>query len=294
MKTRPAIFAAATVLWLAVAAPAALAQPNPPTPPANAASSLRPAVPVAPDFPSLALDPNTGQPLPQPAPQWIDPDWMDPHTVLTNISYEGIPLSEVAKDLRERFKQDFDILPLPTTFNKDWGNEILIQLQLRDVRASEVFNAMNLVFDNDRTPVRWELKSNPHGRPLVQLRVLPQAESPATGSSKSTEIRRTVYFVGDLVGDEKSGGMTMDLIIKTITDLWPADFGKAEGVIQFHKEAQLVVVNGTEEEISFVHQTLAALREKAEAARPKSTTELQVQQLNNFIKSLSKIGDDAK
>ena len=117
-----------------------------------------------------AVDPNTGLPItmpppgsaggwaapqPQPAPQWMDPNWKDPDIVLTNVNYE-VPLSRVLLDLRERFKDSFDVL---VSGNGDIDpRTVLIRLQLKNVTASEVFNAMNLVFENDRTPLRWELR----------------------------------------------------------------------------------------------------------------------------------------
>lgn len=214
-----------------------------------------------------AIDPNTGLPLPTPEPQWIDPNWGDPDIVLTNVDFNGLPLSEVANQLRERFNGTFDILPMPHAFNHDWGSEISVQLQLRNVRASDIFNAMNLVFENDRTPVRWELKATPH--PLVLLRVLPQAESPPPPA----DMHRMVYFVGDLIGDEKSGGMTMDQIVEAIKDIWPADLGKPDEVIQFHAQAQLLVANGTREQLEFLNQAIAGLHQRAEWHRFKQKSE---------------------
>jgi hypothetical protein len=224
------------------------------------------------------IDPATGLPLPPPAPPWMDDNWSDPNIVLTNVSYDGLPLSEVARDLRERFKGQFDILPMPKTFDREWGNEITFQLQLKNVRASEVFNAMNLVFENDRTPVRWELKAS--GHPLVLLRVLPEAAPQPAPENTHQATPRMVYFVGNLVGDEKSGGMTMEQIIKTIEEIWPADLGKPEEVIQFHKEAQMLIVNGTRIQVDFIQQTLQALGRKADLSRPK----------DNDLKDLEELG----
>src|SRR5580698_2312093 len=148
-----------------------------------------------------AIDPTTGLPLAAvPEPQWIAPDWSDPDIILTNITYDGLPLSEVANLLRTSFKNQFDILPMPTTFGTNWGDTI-IQLQLRNVRASDIFNAMNMVFENDHTPLRWQLMNDSH--PMVILRVLPEG---APQPSPGTEIHRSVYFIGNLIGDEKSGG----------------------------------------------------------------------------------------
>ena len=162
---------------------------------------------------------------------------------------------------------------MPKTFNNDWGNET-IQLQLNNVHASDIFNAMNLVFENDRTPLRWELKQSVtpahHVNRWVQLRVLPEAApQPEPPQPKPAETRRIVYFVGNLLGDEKSGGMTMEQIVKTISEIWPADYGRPEGVIQFHKEAQLLVVNGTRNQLDFIQQTLAALELKAQQEKTR-------------------------
>jgi hypothetical protein len=244
-------------------------------------------------LPVTSIDPATGLP---PEPEWIEPGWGDGGIILTNVAYDGLPLSEVVSHLRESFKGTFNILPLPQAFEHDWGAEIIIHLQLRNVTAREIFNAMNLVFENDRTPVRWQLRSSTSALPYAQLRVLPQAApQPAPGGGGGIfPPQRMVYFVGNLVGDEKSGGMTMDQITKTILDIWPADFGKPEGVIQFHKEAQLLVVNGTPEEIAFIHQTLAALNEKVSAGRPKTEASKDIDELNGLIKSLKNLGGDAK
>ena len=230
-----------------------------------------------------AVDPNTGLPIttalpgnagglavpqPQPAPQWMDPNWKDPDIVLTNVDYE-IPLSEVVRDLRERFKDSFDVL---ANGNGDFDTSaVMIRLQLKNVTASEVFNAMNLVFENDQTPLRWELKMNGK-RPTALLRVLaepgrknsPPAIDPTTGLPvPPQETKRGVYFVGNLLGDEKSGGMTMEQLVRTLSEVQQMSFGSESG-LQFHKQAQLVIVTGTDAEIEFIGNTLTALRQKEE------------------------------
>src|SRR5208283_4867638 len=297
MKSKLQIQIPAAILFLILSLAVAPAQPAPSSAPAvNPATGL-PAADGAP-----AIDPTTGLPVLPPAPQWIAPNWSDPDIVLTNVVFNGWPLSEVAKILRERFKDrfnndSFDFLPMPKTFGKDGGDET-IQLQLNNVRASEIFNAMNLVFENDRTPLRWELMQSAtpahHVNRWVMLRVQPEAAPTDVPQTKPPETHRMVYFVGNLVGDEKSGGMTMEQIVKTITDVWPAEFGKPEGVIQFHKDAQLLVANGTPDQLEFIHQTLAALEQKVQAARPKSSESKDTEELVNLIKSLKSIGDSSK
>ncbi len=199
------------------------------------------------------VNPVTGLPV---TPQWISPDWKDPDIVLTNVSYNGLPLSEVARNLREHFKDYFDILPLPTTFGKPW-DQTMITLQLRNVKASEVFNAMNMVFENDRTPLRWELKMN-YNRPTVQLRVL---------LDYLPELTRRIYWVGDLLGDKNAGGMTMERLNQTIHNIWDMEFGEGQigqvqGDIEFHGDAQLLIVKGTPAQVDLVEQMLMALRQK--------------------------------
>ncbi len=149
----------------------------------------------------------------------------------------------------------------------------MIRLQLKNVTASEVFNAMNLVFENDRTPLRWELKLNGK-RPTALLRILvesghknlPPAIDPTTGlplPPEPSETKRGVYFVGYLLGDEKSGGMTMEHLVQTLSEVQQMSFG-SEGGLQFHKQAQLVIVTGTDAEIEFIGNTLTALKQKEE------------------------------
>lgn len=269
MKNKLRIPAAilALILSLAMAAGQAI---NPATglPQANPTTGT-PNLPV--------IDPMTGLPV-APQSEWKDPNWKDPDITLADVQYDNLPLSEVAKNLRAQFKQQFDIilpgdtsaasyvngLPMPASWPSNWRDE-QIQLHLRDVTASEIFGAMNLLFENNRTPLRWELKVLGH-RQLALLRVLidpvPQNGQPNAGQPA---IRR-IYFVGDLIGDEKTGGMTMEQIIKTVTDIWKMS-DTANGNIQFHTDAQLLVVSGTPAQIDFVEQTLKALREKAALAR---------------------------
>jgi hypothetical protein len=270
MKTKLHLQSLAAIFFLTVSLGAAPAQKGPGAPP--------------------AVDPNTGLPIttmpqpgsggalavpqPQPAPQWKDPNWKDPDIVLTNVYYD-IPLSEVVRDLRMRFKGYFDVL-VPVNVDINWQST-MIRLQLKNVTASEFFNAMNLVFENDQTPLRWELKLNGK-RPTALLRVLaspkyppPAIIDPTTGlpvPPPVPEPKRMVYFVGDLTGDAKSGGMTMEQIVKTVEEIWDMTYHEPGGV-QFHKDAQLLIVSGTPDQIAFVQQTLGALRVKVQLDRER-------------------------
>src|SRR5690349_641261 len=57
----------------------------------------------------VTIDPATGLPIPPPA-QWKDPNWKDPEKVLPEVTYDGLPLSEVSRDLRDKFKNAFDVI----------------------------------------------------------------------------------------------------------------------------------------------------------------------------------------
>lgn len=223
---------------------------------------------VAPTPPPI--DPTTGLPV-LPSPAWKDPNWKDPDKVLADFSYDGMPLEEVAKTLRDQFKGAFDVLTPnerhdpnnPTVAFDPRG--IPIKMQLKNVTASEVFNAMNLVFETDNTPLRWELKMNGN-RPTALLRVLGYAYA-----TEAPRPQRMIYFVGDLIGDEKSGGTTMEQLVKIISEVYEMSYGiSGEPIsnhLQFHKEAQLLIVTGSIDQIRFIEQTVAAMRQRAQLER---------------------------
>jgi len=229
--------------------------------------------------PGQAFDPTTGMPIPpppDPASEWKDTNWIDPDIILTNVAFDGLPIVEVGNFLRDRFHNEFDIV-LPQHWGSvqvaegqmgpgalpvaDW-NSTPVSLQLKNVSASEIFNAMNLVFENDRVPLRWDLKLNGKRR-IALLRVL---VDPILQNGGATQPTHRIYYVGNLIDDEKNGGMTMEQIIKTVTDIW--EMGDASGgKIQFHKDAQLLVVTGTPAQVDFVEQTLKALTQKIDQKR---------------------------
>src|SRR5258706_1968478 len=160
--------------------------------------------------PPPVIDPATGLPVSPPAP-WKDPNWKDPDKVLADFSYDGVPLEEVAKHLRDQFKDAFDVL-IPNDWRHPNNPGISIdprtapiKMQLKNVTASEAFNAMNLVFETENQPLRWELKMNGN-RPTAVLRVL--IDLMAAYGDRPPE--RMIYFVGDLISNEKTGGMTME------------------------------------------------------------------------------------
>ncbi len=270
-----------------------------PTPVPGERYGLSPGPP--PPYGLPAPPPGQARDLPGQAPkEWKDPNWKDPDIVLTNVNYEGIPLGEVAVDLRTRFKDYFDVLlphdlqyqtwnpgpvidpntglPLPAHAPVEVmdATTIQVKLQLKNVTASEVFNAMNLVFETENAPWRWELAMNGK-RPTAVLRVLrelvPGVQALAPPFEPKKE--RMILFVGDLIGDEKSGGMTMDKIRTTILEVCSKALGRPpdnlSDLVKFHEAAQLLIVTGTSEETRVVQNTLAALKQKVRLETERKT-----------------------
>lgn len=195
-------------------------------------------------------------------------EWNEPDKVLSQVSFDNLPITEVCANLKEEFENHFDVL-LPFGAADTHWSETPVSLRLKNVKASEIFNAMNLVFETANTPLRWELMMNGH-RPTALLRILPVPDAavyvdPTTGLPHSLKQalaeRPMVFFVGDLVGDPKAGGMTMEQLVETVSDV--CKFALAGDHISSHKQTQLLIVRGTDADISFVQSTLGALRDKA-------------------------------
>ncbi|HWC61035.1 MAG TPA: hypothetical protein VHC44_15175, partial [Verrucomicrobiae bacterium] len=160
ISTILAVFLASSIL-------ASLAQ----FPGAAAGPSINPATGLPVGGMPPTFDPTTGQPIAPADSEWKDANWKDPDITLTNVAFDGLPLSEVANFLKDHFKEQFDVLlpdsaggiayinnqTVPIGWQHDWRSEP-VNLQMKNVTASEIFAAMNLLFENNRTPLRWELK----------------------------------------------------------------------------------------------------------------------------------------
>jgi len=198
----------------------------------------------------------------------VDPNWPDTGKLLPEVTYDALPLEHVALHLRQEFKNAFDVL-IPNQWQHPADASITVspgttsvRLQLRNVTASEIFGAMNLMFATENSPYRWELRMNGN-RPIAMLRVLPQPLPAALAPPPPTpSVTRMVHIVGDLVDGNPSASAMEDLV-KTVSDIYQKAHGSPKSVIQFHKESQLLIITGTGEQIGFVQLTLSALREKA-------------------------------
>ena len=110
------------------------------------------------------------------------------------IILEGTPLKEVAWNTAKIFKNQFDLILPPA----DPGlSPMAVQMRLKDVRAIEVFYAMNLNFEVQKLPIRWKLALN-GSRPIAILGMerLPAAAAPAAETEK---IGQTVFPIPDIL-----------------------------------------------------------------------------------------------
>jgi hypothetical protein len=199
--------------------------------------------------------------------QWIHPDWPDPGVKLDEFKVE-LPVRDVANVLLKRFKDRFDVIIPEISENLDQPinfSDITVKLELKNVTATEVFNAMNILFEAENTPVRWELKMN-GSRPVALLKPL---RSPV--DQPTLHKAPMVYFVGDLVAEGRDGSTANTAhVYETVCKVYDMAFGlygaSPSGTdIKFYEPSQLLIVSATPEKLSFVQDTLKALRDKAHA-----------------------------
>ena len=256
------LLAASALFLSSITAPAQPGQPIGGTSGGGGTTGGRIQYPIA----APPVDPDTGMPMSGAASgtePWKDPEWKDPAKTLKEVNYDGLPISEVVRDLANQFTNAFDVL-LPHDWEANPGEEsrdwlyTTIHLRLNNVTASEIFNAMNLTFENNRTPLRWSLKMNGN-RHLALLRVV---QPPRMDFGGERHPVRRVIFVGDLMGEGKAADMTMDQIISTVSGVYQMSFKRPMEGVQFHKDAQLLIVTGTNEQLDLVTQTLAGLKQK--------------------------------
>ena len=180
-------------------------------------------------------------------------------------------IAAVASDIESAFSNEFDVI-LPYGKDMDWN--VVVPLNLRNVTATDIFNAMNLWFATSKTPLRWELMLNGNRRTAV-LQTLSRPQS--------QPVSVQVFFVGDLLSDsnlvslEKSHvppahtlvGTTWDDLMEIIQSLRGATPNASPVNVTAYRQAQLLVVRGTPDDIALVHSTLEALRQKVQWDRSR-------------------------
>lgn len=264
MKTKLQILIAA----VSIAFPAAMALAQAPINPATGlpVNVAQPAIDPTTGLPvkAVATDPATGLPADgsppfngaSGAPNWIDMSWKDPDKVLSDVDFAQLPLSEVAKQIRQRFTNAFDII-IPASGPTTDPTVYSVTLQLKNVRASEIFSAMNLEFELEKSPLRWELTLN-GSRPTALLRYLPQLAPPPPSQT------RKVFYVGDIIGGTGTNNEAELNDLAGLIDHACEATGMQRAKVDIFPSGQLLIVSGTPDQVELVGQTLRALKEKAD------------------------------
>jgi hypothetical protein len=219
----------------------------------------------------------------------VPPEWKIPDEPRDYI-FEGLPLSEVVLVLQDKCKHEFDAL-IPRTVEAprpagaglnaagapaepiDAG-AIDIKLRLKNVTIPEVFQAMNMLFELERTPVRWELTMNGH-RPVAMLRPVDTMPPPGGSPEKGTDpaVSRSVVYVGNLLDPQVAGAPRPEVLAEILEQTTKEAFpNSSTRKIQFHRDAQLVVLTGTDQEVRFMKEVLEALTEKSKYKQGGATT----------------------
>ena len=81
-----------------------------------------------------------------------------PTQMVAAIEFDGLPLRNITQALRDQFKGNIDIImPASATTADGWvpndAGNVQIHLSLRNVKAGEIFEAMNQLFSAEGTPL---------------------------------------------------------------------------------------------------------------------------------------------
>jgi len=186
------------------------------------------------------IDPTTGLPLPpQPPEAWQKKCPKD-------ISFDGLPLGEVTKMLREYFPE------MNFLVDQDAENEPIHIEQLRNVTLEDILTAIELCTKNS-------IKAAPVNDRIVHLfSVLPQ--------ETSKTVCRTFNLANYLaLRPEETGQALADLedALKTCWKLLAQAESNPqpsrEPVMSLHKATQLLIVAGTQEQLETVAQVVSQI-----------------------------------
>lgn len=185
------------------------------------------------------------------------------------IILEGMPLNEIAWNTASIFKNQFDLILPPADPDL---SPMVVQMRLKDARAIEVFNAMNLYFEVQKFPARWKLTLN-GSRPTAILG-MERLKVAATPPAETEKIGHTVFSIPDILCasspavDKQTADNLKDTIAAALDDLQKPGHAKVNApggpVIKVHTQAGILVFAGTWEENELVRSTLQALKDTAQ------------------------------
>jgi hypothetical protein len=214
-----------------------------------------------------------------------------------DMEMDKAPLNQVAQGTAGAFDHQFDLILPPDEPER----AITVQMRLKDVRAIEVFNAMNLYFQAQKIEARWSLTLN-GTRPTAILTVLPPAKPPvaATPPAETEKIAPTVFSIMEILslnseaGDKQPTDSLADAIAAVLDDTKKPGRAKVNTpggpMLKMHAQAGILVFSGTWEETELVRSTLAALKDAA-ISRSNKARELELRAKDEAAR---KAAEDAK
>jgi hypothetical protein len=195
------------------------------------------------------------------------------------LTIEGAPWNEVAWNTSRIFKNQFDLILPPA--NPDLST-MVVQMRLKDVRAIEVFNAMNLYFEAQKLPARWKLTLN-GSRPTAIL-AIEKPKAIATPLAETEKMGNTVFSIDEILSafsaaqDKPTTDNLVEAIAAVLDDVEKPGHAKVNApggpVLKIHAQAGILVFSGTWEETELVRSTLAALKDTA-LARKNAAREME-------------------
>ena len=133
-------------------------------------------------------------------------------------------------------------------------------MRLKDVRAVEIFNAMDLYFQANKIQAQWTLMLN-GTRPTAVLAVLHPAKPPGDATPSETERKHTVFSIADIssvpLAEERGRGTawitySISMVLGDTQKPGHAAVNAPGGPdIKIHQDAGLLVFTGTAEETEF-------------------------------------------
>ena len=206
---------------------------------------------------------------------WIN---LGPQQPEINVE-QGLPLGEFARNMVKLFSNQFDII-LPKD-DRD-PNTIDVVLRLKDVRAIEIFNALNLYFDVQEIPAHWRLTLN--GTRPTAILLIDKPKVPATPPVETEKIAPTVFSIVEILsmnseaGDKQPLDSLADAIAAVLDDMKKPGRAKVNTpggpILKMHAQAGILFFSGTWEDTELVRSTLAALKDAA-ISRSNKARELE-------------------
>ncbi len=185
-----------------------------------------------------------------------------------NCDPGSVPLGQFTRNIGNLYSNQFDIIWPSDDRDPD---KITLKMRLKDVRAIEIFNAMNFYFEAQLIPAHWKLAVNGN-RPtaiLTMTKNQPGSTAPVAPERKTTVfgISGPLYASGPGNYKQAAASLTeaLEAVLDDISDKprrgSNGEIREGPPVIKIHPEAAILVFTGTPEETELIRSTLGALND---------------------------------